>query len=306
MAFVYFPGCKIPYHLPGYDSATRAVLGAFEIDLITPDLTCCGYPIRHRNADAFVYSAARVMAIAQELGHPLLTPCMCCYGSLKHADHRLRNHPPLEKAVNALLAEEGLRWTSEIAVRHLLSVLHDDIGVDAISRRTATPIGPMTVAAHYGCHGIRPARIMAFDNPFSPVRFEKLIAATGATPIEWSQRTDCCGSPLWGRNDALALSMMTNKLRTARRAGADRIVTGCTYCQLHFGPVRRASAVDSDGPPAVTYPRLLGESMGIPPNLLGEGLPERPPDPDLQKPLAPPMTGASPLFSTREGTPEHG
>lgn len=121
MAFVYFPGCKIPYHLPGYDSATRAVLGAFEIDLIAPDLTCCGYPIRHRSAEAFVFSAARIMAIALEHGHPLLTPCMCCYGSLKHADHWLRKHPLWKKRLTRCWPKRGSggppKWPCAISSR---------------------------------------------------------------------------------------------------------------------------------------------------------------------------------------------
>jgi heterodisulfide reductase subunit B len=283
LTFAYFPGCKIAYHLPAYDVATRAVLAAFDIALWDTPMNCCGYPVRHRSFEAAVFSAARVMALAGRRGLPLLTPCMCCYGQLKLADHWLGKHPPLAESVNRLLAAEDLRWEAGIGVRHLLAVLHDDIGPAAIRSRVRRPLKSLKVAAHYGCHGLRPARVVQFDNPLAPRRFEALIAATGAEPVAWSERVSCCGNPLWGKIDALAVHMMRRRLASADGAGADRLCTGCTYCHLQFAPIRRMALPAVPRPAAVLFPHLLGESLGLDSQVLGIGLPERAPASDGRK-----------------------
>lgn len=295
MKYIFFPGCKIPYHLPGYDASTRAVLAALDVELVDAEFNCCGYPIRHRSFEAAVFSAARVLAIARQADLPLLTPCMCCYGNLKHADHWLRKHPPLERSANRLLAEEGLEWGEGIGIRHLLSVLCDDIGTDHLRSRVRRPQTGRKVAAHYGCHALRPAKVVQFDNPLAPRRFESLIAATGAKPVEWSERLSCCGNPVWGKNDRLAVTLMRKKLVSAERSGADCLCTGCTYCQLQFGPIRRAVLPNGGGIDAILFTRLLGESLGLDPENLGVGLRERPPASDLQNP--------SLLFKNLDSTP---
>ncbi|MGD9187656.1 MAG: heterodisulfide reductase-related iron-sulfur binding cluster, partial [Desulfobacteraceae bacterium] len=59
------------------------------------------------------------------------------------------------------------------------------------------PLTNLRVAAHYGCHALRPANITGFDNPLTPTIFERLIEATGASIADWPLRLDCCGHPLW-------------------------------------------------------------------------------------------------------------
>lgn len=282
MKYMFFPGCKIPYHLPGYGASTRAVLAALDIELVDAEFNCCGYPIRHRSFEAAVFSAARALAITRQAGLPLLTPCMCCYGNLMHADHWMRKHPPLERSVNRLLSDEGLEWGDGIDIRHLFSVLYEDVGTDAIRSRIRRPQTHRKVAAHYGCHALRPAKVVRFDNPLAPHRFESLIAAIGAEPVEWSERLSCCGNPVWGKNDRLAIALMEKKLMSAERSGADCLCTGCTYCQLQFGPIRREMVPGSGGIDAILFTRLLGESLGLDPERLGAGLPERSPGSDLQ------------------------
>ena len=109
-AYLYFPGCKLTPFLPQYDRATRAVLGAFGIRLDDTELNCCGYPVRNQNLAASVLAAARNLAIADRTGLPLLTPCQCCYGSLKQAAYWLGERPDLRTFVNHKLAVEGLHW----------------------------------------------------------------------------------------------------------------------------------------------------------------------------------------------------
>jgi heterodisulfide reductase subunit B len=268
--YLYFPGCKITPFLPQYDTATRAVLRAFGIRLDNTELNCCGYPVRHQNIAASVLAAARNLAIADREGLALLTPCQCCFGNLKQAAYWLGANAALRRFVNDQLDAEGLHWHPHIPVRHLLSVLAEDIGIEAIRARVIHPLQGVSVAAHYGCHALRPGHVVQLDNPLAPTIFENLIAAIGATPLDWPLRLECCGHPVWDKNPKLSLKLMARKLEDARAAGAQVLATACTYCQIQFETVRAAHPVEDDAPlPARLYPQLLGQALGLPPDALG-------------------------------------
>jgi heterodisulfide reductase subunit B len=165
-----------------------------------------------------------------------------------------------------------LEWRGKAAVRHLLSVLAEDIGLESIKARIVRPYHRLAVAAHYGCHALRPGRITQFDNPLAPTVFERLIAVTGAVPVVWSRRLECCGAPLWEKNEAVSLTLMRRKLADARRAGASCLCTACTYCQIQFETVQ-ADHPDPSAPslflPSLVYTHLLGPALGISPEMLG-------------------------------------
>jgi heterodisulfide reductase subunit B len=272
MKYAFFKGCKIPYYLEQYGTSTRAVLKTFGVRLIELNFNCCGYPNRDLHFESFILSAARNMALAEKKNLDILTPCKCCYGSLKHASHFLHENEMLRKDINVVLSREGLAWKGKSKVKHLLTVLCDDIGLPAIYASIVKPLGELTVAAHYGCHALRPSNIVHFDDPLAPSIFEDLIAATGAKTVDWPRRLDCCGNPLWGKNNAISLSLMRTKVMDASESGADCICTACTYCQLQFDQIQgsQASAQNIPGTmPAILYSQLLGISMGLPERLLG-------------------------------------
>lgn len=274
MRLLYFPGCKLDYHLPAYDWATRAVLDQLSIELVDREMNCCGQPIRHQSFTAFLVSAARNLALAEAEGLAILTPCKCCFGSYQHARHWLRRKPQLRQQINAHLAKEGLRWEDRSEVFHLLTLLHHQVGEAALRAGVNAPFAGLRVAAHYGCHALRPADITGFDNPTAPRIFEALVAATGATPVPWSRRTECCGNPLWRQNPRISLALMEKKLLSAREAEADCLCSACTHCQLQFDLVRRQhpEADPTEGKlSTIVFPQLLGLAMGLPPERLGLG-----------------------------------
>jgi heterodisulfide reductase subunit B len=262
--YLFFPGCKIDRFLPQYSQSTRSVMSALNIGLEQIEFNCCGYPVRHQNFLASMTAAARNLALAATKQRPIMTPCKCCYGNLKHADHWLRRNRDLRQQVNILLAEEGLAWQEGSVVRHLLTVLDEEIGAETLEARIASPLTDLRVAAHYGCHALRPANITGFDNPLTPTIFERLIEATGASTVDWPLRLDCCGHPLWGKNNRFALALMNNKLADARQAGAHILATACTYCQMQFDDVQSDHIKHDEPPlPALLFSQLLGKAMGI-------------------------------------------
>lgn len=254
--YLYFPGCKIGPELPEYDRSVRAVMDRLGVRLTHVALNCCGYPIRHQDLTASLVSAARILAVADAHGLGIMTPCKCCFGNLKHADYWLQQRPDLARQVADILRTEGLKWRPKVTIEHLLTVLSRIPVTEAVTR----PLTGLAVAAHYGCHALRPSAVTGFDNPLAPTRFESLITAIGASPVTWSLRLECCGQPLHGKNQRLAQDLRARKLADAQAAGADILATACTYCQLHF------DADPAAAPRSVLYTHLIGLALGLSPD----------------------------------------
>jgi heterodisulfide reductase subunit B len=276
MRYAYFPGCKIPYHLPQYGLATRAVCRELDIELVDVEFNCCGYPVRHNSLEASMFSAARNLALAAQQGLEIMTPCKCCFGNLRHCIHWMGRSEDLRRVVGDLLRREGLAWPESPRPVHLLTALDRDVGAEAIRTKATRPLHGVKVAAHYGCHALRPGYVTGFDNPLSPTLFERLVEALGAEPVDWPMRLECCGNPLWGKNDAMAAKLARKKLVDAASSGADVLCTACTYCQMQFDSLRdelpRYAPTDpliQEAPPSILYAQMLGLALGLEPAELG-------------------------------------
>ena len=267
MKYALFLGCKIPSRLPAYAASTRAVLGHLGVKLVDLEFNCCGYPARDVSRDAFVAAAARNLALAERAGLDLLTPCTCCFGTLRHAIRFLGEDAELRARVTQALTAEGLAWSGASAVEHLLPLLARKVGVDAIAAAVRAPRTGLRVAAQYGCHALRPSDVARFDNPMAPTTFETLIRATGATPVDWPRRLDCCGDPLHQANAALSGRMTRAKIADALESGAEAICTACPHCHLRFDAVQAGSPDPSIH--TLLYTQLLGLALGLPAKSLG-------------------------------------
>jgi heterodisulfide reductase subunit B len=273
MKFALFHGCNIPARLEQYADATVAVCARLGIELVEMTaFNCCGYPARNTNHRAYILSAARNLAVAERSELDMLVMCKCCYGSLKKAAYFLNRDPDLKTDINRILAKENLEYKNTTQVNHLLSVLYHDVGLERLKENILKPYSGLQIAVSYGCHALRPSTVTEFDDPVSPKIFDELVEATGAFSVEWSRKLDCCGAPLTGINDQLAMDMAQKKIDSAREAGAQFICTACPYTQLQFDGVQmRMSAQSNSGKPLapILYPQLLGLSMGIDEKTLG-------------------------------------
>lgn len=275
MKLAFSPCCVATVFVDQYDSATVMVLAKLGIEVQNgKDFNCCGYPVKGFDYKAYIHLATRNLALAEEQEAELLTACGCCYSSLKHVENLLKRNDSLRMEVNRTLKKEGLRYTGTIAVRHLLEIILSDIGIPELRVRLKKTLGGLKIATHYGCHLLRPGEIVGFDNPFSPVKFDLLVEATGAESIPWSAKPDCCGAPLVGINDALALGLVRRKLESAKEAEADYLCSACPWCHLQFEKaqeiLRSECALDLRIP-SLTYAHLLGLCLGIDEESLGLG-----------------------------------
>ncbi len=273
MKFALFHGCNIPARVTQYADATEAVCGRLGIELVEVSaFNCCGYPVRNTDHRAYVLSAARNLALAEKAGLDMLVMCKCCYGSLKRAEHFLKQDPGLKSDINRILAKENLEYKNNVSVKHLLSVLYHEVGLERLKENILKTYSGLQIAVSYGCHALRPSSVTGFDDPVSPKIFDELVEATGASSVDWTRKLDCCGAPLTGINDRLAMDMALKKIQSAREAGAQFICTACPYTHLQFDGVQKRILAQSEngGPLApILYPQLLGLSMGIDRKTLG-------------------------------------
>lgn len=273
MTFALFLGCTIPARLNQYESSSRAVLEKLGVGLMDiKEFNCCGYPLRNIDFKVFLLSSARNLALAEKKGLPIMALCKCCYGSLKKADYLLKEHPSLKKEVNTTLEKEDLQYEGRIEIKHLLTVLYKEVGLASIKKKIEKNYKGLKIAAHYGCHALRPSQVVQFDDPAMPSIFDRLVEATGAQSTDWLMRLECCGAPLLGTHDELSAEMTLKKLKNGRESGADYLCTACPYCQIQFDTVQQMilSQRGLNHPlPSILYPQLLGLSMGISAELLG-------------------------------------
>jgi len=269
--YALFIGCNIQARVPQYKEASQAVLSKLGISLVEfAEFGCCGYPAKNIDRSSFLLSSAMNLAIAEKAGLPVLALCKCCFGSLTEASHALNTSDDLKNEINSRLASENLTFNGTGEINHLLQVLYNKVGTKTIKEKISKFYKNIVIAAHYGCHALRPSKITNFDDPLSPHIFDDLVEVTGAKSADWDMKTECCGGPLTGINNNLATALMNRKTASAIRAGAGFIATACPYCHIQFDTFQNTSDEDKGKTvPPILFPQLLGLAMGLDPKILG-------------------------------------
>ena len=272
MKYALFLGCNIPARVVQYETAARAVMRKLGIQLVdSRDFKCCGYPVRNLDQKAFLLSASENLARAEKLGLNIMALCKCCFGSLKEAESFLKEDGDLQEEIKHALAQKGLQYEGKFEVKHFLSVLYHDVGLDEIKSNVSQSYKGLKIATHYGCHALRPSKVTQFDDPVAPSLFDKLVEVTGAQSIDYKSKLECCGAPVLGVNDGLSMDITAKKLTNGKKAGADYLCAACPYCQLQFDHVQNMmmSQNGNEALASIVYPQLLGLCMGIDEDTLG-------------------------------------
>ena len=273
MEFAIFRCCPTNSLLHQYESSTDALLGKLDVGFVDiKEFNCCGYPLKNFNFKAYLLSSARNLSLSEKRNLNIMTVCNCCYGTLKHVDHIMKEDAAIRKEINDILKKEGLSYGGNVEVKHLLEVLYEDIGTDHIREKLASTFEGLRVAIHYGCHILRPRQIVQFENPGSSVVFDQLVEITGAENISWATQSECCGSPIWGTNDELSMDLTEKKIIDAKQSGADYLCVSCPFCQLQFDKVQKmllSKRSLKQHLPSILVTQLLGLSLGIDGAVLG-------------------------------------
>jgi heterodisulfide reductase subunit B len=272
--YAYFPGCSLEKMAKSYHVSTLETARALDVELQElEDWNCCGATAYFHVDELLAYTlCARNLALAEQKKLDVVAPCSGCYKNMYTARSHLRKDADLAVHINEALAEDDLRFTGDSAVRHLIEVLVQDVGLEAIKARVRNPLTGLKVAPYYGCQILRPRK--DHEDVESPRFFEDLVSAIGAEPVDFRLRLRCCGGALIITNRGAALSMVRNLLENAVHSGAAVIATACPLCQVNLECYQ--TQVNSEfgtnfKVPVLYFTQLVGLALGIKPDKLGIG-----------------------------------
>ncbi len=279
LKYAFFPGCIIPTKYPHFESATRAVASALGIELVDLSFGCCP-PVSNMKLvhyDSWLALAARNLSLAEEAGLNILTTCTGCVSTLKEANYIMKEKSNRRRKVNRILSRVGRQYTGAIQVKHLLDVLHDDVGVESIDEKRLFDLN-LRVACHYGCHLFRPSYVMypeslSPSHSYVPTAMDNLVEAAGGTAVNMMRRFLCCGYPLAASVDEeSSYEILREKLQYIRKARADLILVACASCfeQFELGQVMiKKTHKEEYQLPTLYLSQLIGLILGIDPKVLG-------------------------------------
>jgi heterodisulfide reductase subunit B len=268
MKFAFYPGCTVQSEQYSYEISARGVFPRLGIQLIDVEgFSCCGYPLKNVSVTAWLYLTARNLALAEKHGLDIFPLCNGCNLSFCEVKHYLKRDPALEERINSLLSIEGLKYTGNTRSVHILQVLRDVIGIDKIQAAVEMPLGGLKLAAHYGCHALRPSKLEMPDDPEDPQSLEELIEVLGAATEDYPERLDCCGQGLAITTGKTALAISGLKLRAVQHHKFDGLVTVCPSCTKMFDAKQNAIKVTTGqkdlNMPVLYITQVLGLAMGM-------------------------------------------
>ena len=273
MKIAYYPGCVAQESGRELDMATRWVCRNLGIELVEfPTFSCCGSGfVDEANLTLNVALNARNLAIAERAGLDLLTVCSTCQGMLTLANVKM-TEPAMRARIDPVLAKLQIAYGGKVRVKHLLEVLVNDIGVEAIRAKVRRPLTGMNVGAFYGCHLLRPTLELGSESAEEPHAFEDLLAAIGATPVMYRGRVMCCGFPILFVKPETANRISAHQIVDARDHGAHAMATPCPLCHISLDSFQnKASAAVGQklNMPVFHLPQLVGLALGASPEELG-------------------------------------
>jgi heterodisulfide reductase subunit B len=274
--YIFYPGCSQEHSALEYKTSTLAVLEALgaEVEELK-DWTCCGASAASVQSDLLgVVLPARNLALAEQASPPqeggqqdLLTICSACYTNFRRTSGAVAADRDLLKTVNQALEVEGLTYRGMVTARHLMDVIANDLGAEAIAERVKHPLEGLTVAPYYGCQTVRP--YSPFDDDQRPTSMVAILEALGATVHRHSREASCCGTSLLMTKQRLGVQMAASVLEACEPA--DCVVTVCPMCHMNLDSYQnKVSGVlgRSVRIPVFFLPQLVGLAFGLPDSAL--------------------------------------
>ena len=272
MRYLYYPGCSAEATGKAYDISTRALMAKLGVELRElDDWNCCGATsyFSVRELDSFAI-AARNLAIAQtQSDDDLIAICNACYTTLSKTNRYMNESDEVFKAVNGALGAVGRSYDGKKNVRHIMDVLINDVGLEAISEKVTRRLSGIKVAPYYGCQYSRP--MGTFDDPEFPTTMDELFKALGADVVDYPGKVKCCGGMMMMTKEDAALRMCHELLKTAADREADVIVAACPLCEMNleaYQPRVNATFHTNFNIPVMYFTQLAGLAFGVEPSKL--------------------------------------
>jgi heterodisulfide reductase subunit B len=270
MTLGLYPGCSLKGSSREYTESVLAVAKACGIELVEiEDWNCCGATAAHNlNKELSLALPARILSLAEKQGmKEVLVPCAACFSRLKVTRHELAEHPELSKVV---VDENKLDYTGSVEIINIIQFL-DKYILPNLEGKIAKPFDHK-VACYYGCLLVRPYAILKFDREEDPQTMDELMLKSGATPIDWAFKTECCGAGLSVSRTSSVGRLSGEIIKDAVDRGAEAMIVACPMCHSNLDMRREAintylgEKVDI---PVMYVSQVVGLAMGIDRKALG-------------------------------------
>ncbi len=194
--FALFLGCTIPLKLPHLEKAFRDVASILGIGLKEMEgVSCCPEPVslQSLNIDTWMTLGARNLSIAEKMGLDVLTICSGCFETLKTVSVLLEEDKNYLKKINGILKKINYSYSGKTKVYHFVEIFTQPEWLEKIKKMVVRPLDDLNLAVHYGCHLIRPSKIMKFDHPEKPEKIDLILRTLGAKTVDFATKLECCG-----------------------------------------------------------------------------------------------------------------
>ena len=269
MKISYYPGCTLKSTAKNFEDSALATMKEFGIEMEElPKWNCCGTVFSLASDDLMHHIAPiRILLRTRESGsESLVTLCSMCYHTLKLSNIRIKENPDELEKINNLMYKEEITYDGKVTVYHLLTLLKERIGFEKIKEHIKVDLGNLKVAPYYGCFLLRPEEASIDPSIENPTIMSEFIQAVGAIPVEFPHQTECCGSYLTVDEKDLVTERSYEILQSAKKRGADLIMTSCPLCQFNLDD--RQKEVKNKFPefeeiPVLYFTQLLAFAMGL-------------------------------------------
>jgi heterodisulfide reductase subunit B2 len=262
--YFLFRGCLIPTRLPFLERSSLFVLDKLGVgyEQMT-GATCCVEPIGLRSLaeDTWLVVTARMLAVAEREGRDILTLCNGCYLSMEESRQRLED-ASTRAEVNAILRDVGLQYAGNVKVKHFAEIVRE-AGEERVRSLVAAPQDRLRLAAHPGCHMVRPSKRLSIDESFEPKLLDDIASWCGSVVVVSEKWPKCCGGGIAGVDEGISSRMLEDATSSFRPNGANCILTPCPFCFVQFD-VRQ-----KEGLPVLHLSELLALAFGATPEQIG-------------------------------------
>ena len=278
--YLYYPGCSMESSAKAYNDSLMAIKDSLGLALEEiHDWNCCGATEYLGVSTTPAYALiSRNLALAYKQSDGMDTvvaPCSACYLNLAKADHYMNERPALGVRVNKALEAGGLNYKpASLKIRHLLDVIINDIGLDAVEAKVTKPLHGLRVAPYLGCMVPRPDYEKRWSDHEYPDELDRLLKVLGAEVIDFPLKTHCCGGHMTQISPATAFELIRRLISSADQYKADMMVTLCPMCQMNLDAYQGETNHyfhTNYHMPIMFFTQLMGLAFGKDPQELGFG-----------------------------------
>ncbi len=278
--YLLYPGCAMESSARAYSDSLMAISEPLGLDFEElQDWNCCGATeyLGISVTPAYALISRNLALAAQQANgtRTVVAPCSACYLNLAKADYYMRERPTLGERVNTALAAGGLHYQpGSLTIRHLLDVIINDIGLEAVKQKVTRPLTGLRVAPYLGCMVPRPDYEKRWSNPEYPDELDRLLKALGAEVIDFPLKTHCCGGHMPQISPDTAFELLRRLIQAADEYHADLMVTLCPMCQLNIDAYQgemNSHFHTNYRMPILFFTQLIGLALGKQPKELGIG-----------------------------------